>query len=717
MMKIFNNIFIFIAVLTFLNFGNYVYSQVPTNQDCQGAIPVCQNVYSQSNSYSGTGNYPYEINNSSYGCPPSGTSCLGSGEKNSVWYVLTVQQAGNLSFLITPNDYYDDYDWAVYNLTNASCSDIYYNSNLEVSCNYSADYGPTGANGGSSYSCQEAVGSAFNNVIPVQAGQTYVLSVSNYTSSQSGYTLNFSSSTAVIFDNVPPQIQSVNQSIACGANTLTFDFSENILCSTVSTADFHLSGPGGPYTITGITGAGCAAGGTQEKTFTITVTPPITASGNYYITLDAAAAGSVTDLCNNVAPTDSLMFTISNITTNITNINPANCGNSDGSATVSVSGGSPPYSYSWSTNPQQTSATASNLAAGTYFVTVTYQGCTAIDTAVIPNINGPTAVISSVTDANQGQSNGSATVTASSGTPPYTYAWSTTPQQTTETATGLPPGTYTVTVTDANTCIDIATAVVNELPAAIIIDIMYSDAYCGEPNGTATAIPSGGAGTGTFTFLWSNGATSSTISNLTGGTYTVTISDGVISTIESVNIMMFPGPNAAFAANPTVASLLDPTIAFTDLSQGAISWEWDFGDGNTSNSQHPVHTYAGLGTYYVSLTVTDNNGCIGSTSGIVYVRDMYTLYIPNAFSPNGDGINDYFHPYGQNLDPNTYELSIFDRWGQLVFYTKDMNLRWDGRVNNSENKNKVETTYVYRLRVKALDGPKLDYIGKVVLLP
>ena len=96
---------------------------------------------------------------------------------------------------------------------------------------------------------------------------------------------------------------------------------------------------------------------------------------------------------------------------------------------------------------------------------------------------------------------------------------------------------------------------------------------------------------------------------------------------------------------------------------------------------------------------------------------MYTLYIPNAFSPNGDGVNDYFQPYGQNLDPNNYELSIYDRWGQLVFYTKDMNSRWDGRVNGSDNKNKVEASYVYRLRVKALDGPKLDHIGRVVLIP
>ncbi len=708
--------FIIIFIL-FITYYNILLAQVPTNQDCLGAIPVCQNVYSQFNSYSGTGNYPSEINNYIYGCPPSGTSCLGSGEKNDVWYVITIQQSGNLSFLITPNDYYDDYDWAVYNLTNANCSDIYYNSSLEVSCNYSADDGPTGANGGSAYSCQDAWGSAFNNVIPVQAGQTYVLNVSNFSSSQSGYTLNFSSSTAVIFDNVPPQIQSINQPIGCGSNTFVFNFSENILCSTISTADFKLHGPGGPYTITGITGVGCASGGKQEKTFTITVTPPITASGNYYLVLDATAAGSVTDLCGNTAPTDSLLFVISNITTNITNINPANCGMSDGSATVSVSGGTPPYTYVWSTVPVQTSSTATNLPSGVYYVTVSYQSCSVVDTATIPNVNGPSASITNITNANQGQNNGSATVTASGGTPPYTYVWNTNPQQTNATASGLAPGTYTVTVTDNNNCTTTATAVINEIPAAIVIDIMYSDAYCGQANGTATAIPSGGAGGGNFTFLWSNGASSSTITNLTAGTYTVTVSDGVLTSSESVTITSYPGPTASFIANPTVANLLNPSISFIDQSQGATSWEWDFGDGNVSCSQNAVHTYDGLGTYNVTLTVTDNNGCIGKTSLTVYIRDIYTLYIPNAFSPNNDGINDYFQPYGQNIDPDTYKLSIYNRWGQEVFYTEDMNARWDGRVNGSDNENKVEASYVYRLQAKSIDGSKIDCIGRIVLIP
>ena len=267
----------------------------PTVQDCDGAIPVCQNTYSESTAYSGTGTYPNEID--------AGPSCLGSGEKNDVWYIFTTQTAGNVCFTIDPNVNSDDYDWAVFDLTNNNCSEIYTNPALEVSCNYSGTSGNTGANG---------LGGAQNNpCIPVGAGETYVLNVSQFSTSTNGYSLNFGASTATIFDNVPPSIQSVDLPIACGATTLSFDFSENILCSSLQDGDFTLSGPGGPYTLSGITGANCAAGGTQENNFSVTVSPALTVAGAYSLCL-VNGSGSVEDLCGNVAPAGCLNFNITN---------------------------------------------------------------------------------------------------------------------------------------------------------------------------------------------------------------------------------------------------------------------------------------------------------------------------------------------------------------------------------------------------------------------
>ncbi|MCE2773595.1 MAG: hypothetical protein LW750_09185, partial [Bacteroidetes bacterium] len=184
-----------------------LFAQTPTNQDCLAAIPICQNVYSTQQSYSGTGNYPNEIN--------SNISCLGTGELNSVWYTFTVQQSGNLNFTITPNNSADDYDWAVYNLTNATCAQIFTNPALQVSCNYSATPGNTGPTGASTQTSQGAAGTPFNAQIPVQQGQTYVINISNFSSTQFGYTINFGASSAVIFDQIPPQILTVNNP-GCG---------------------------------------------------------------------------------------------------------------------------------------------------------------------------------------------------------------------------------------------------------------------------------------------------------------------------------------------------------------------------------------------------------------------------------------------------------------------------------------------------------------------
>lgn len=370
-----------------------VYGQVPTVQDCDGAIPVCQNTYFEPNSYVGVGNIPNEIN--------SGISCLGGGEVNDVWYTFTVQTSGMLCFTITPNVSADDYDWAVYDLTNDPCSAIATNPALEVGCNFSGVSGPTGANGNA--------GAQNEPCIPVTAGSTFVLNVSNWSGSGNGYTLDFGASTATIFDNIPPAIQAVQTPIPCGATTLTFTFTEAILCNTLSTADLVLNGPGGPYTITNVTGVVCAAGGNQENEFTITITPPITTAGNYTLDL-VGGAGFVTDLCGNVAGPGSLPFTVSNtIGWNIVWSDETCAGDNDGSITVTGNGGTAPYSYDIDDgiNPPQSNGTGifTNLPPGTYTVTVTdNSGCSTTTTVVVaPGINCCGADAGTTTSSMSGQ--------------------------------------------------------------------------------------------------------------------------------------------------------------------------------------------------------------------------------------------------------------------------------------------------------------------------
>lgn len=268
-----------------------------TVQDCIGAIPICQTQFYEENAYLGTGGISDEIN--------SGTSCLDSGEKNDVWYVFTVQQSGVLSFLITPNTILDDYDWAVYNVTNSECSDIFDDPSLEISCNYSGTFGLTGPNGDSNLNSQAADGTPFNATIDVLSGQTYVINISQYTDeSQDGYTIDFSSSTAVILDNIPPTLNSIN-TVACGDSTILLNFSENILCSSIDPSDFIIEGPDGIHLLSLATSI-CATDSTgYEKNQLLKVSPSLTVGGSYFIAL----VGEVTDVCGNIGIyPDSLNF-------------------------------------------------------------------------------------------------------------------------------------------------------------------------------------------------------------------------------------------------------------------------------------------------------------------------------------------------------------------------------------------------------------------------
>ena len=196
----------FFAIITSLLFTISAKAQTPTTQDCMGAIPVCLNTYNEYNGYTGVGAYS-DIPVSS--CP---VTCMSAGERNSVWYTFTVQTTGWFDFRISPWVTSDDYDWALFNLTTDDCSALLNTSALpylEVSCNWSADGGITGANSLSPTTgtdCWGSAATANNPQVWVVAGSTYYLNVSNYTGygPGHGYQLDMTHGTATIFDNVPP---------------------------------------------------------------------------------------------------------------------------------------------------------------------------------------------------------------------------------------------------------------------------------------------------------------------------------------------------------------------------------------------------------------------------------------------------------------------------------------------------------------------------------
>lgn len=309
-------------------------------QDCINALPVCRGIYSQPNSYTGAGRNPSEINRN--------ISCLLQGERNGVWYVINVTSDGELIFDITPRNNDDDYDWAVFNLTNANCSDISRDRNLQVSCNYSSTGGRTGAVRGGTSNSQPAAGTPFNAPIRVRGGEKYYLYISNYSSTQYGYTLNFLGSTAGVLDTIPPAVKAVNGIFQCGSRNLEITFTKGILCNSVQPTDFLVTGPrGGIHRIIAASNPECNPNNPNSyaETYALTIAPPLTDSGRYALSL----VDTVLDYCYNPAFSGVLFFNVEGVNTIIDEDTLRLCPNASG---VQLSGraigAQGPFTYEWS---------------------------------------------------------------------------------------------------------------------------------------------------------------------------------------------------------------------------------------------------------------------------------------------------------------------------------------------------------------------------------
>lgn len=403
-----------------------------------------------------------------------------------------------------------------------------------------------------------------------------------------------------------------------------------------------------------------------------------------------------------------------------TSTTPTSCTANNGTATASGSGGTAPYTYSWSTIPVQATATATGLGFGTYSVSVTdASGCSATYTASVTLQSSTLTSTASVLNNAScfGSTDGSATSTASGGAGPYSFLWSN--GQPTQTSTGLAAGNYSVTVTDANGCTIVQPVTITE-PTAITLSQTTTTASCGIADGSATVTPSGGSGPYSFLWLTSPVQTSQTLNNVTTGVYTVLVTDanGCTQTM-TVNVPGLGPPSSDFLTDHDTVNLLDASIYFTDLSNNAYTWLWDFGDPlnpSTSIQQNPSHVYTDTGTYCITLIITDAGGvCKDTTVKCVRVEAPFTFYVPNAFTPNGDGFNEWFAAMGTYI--KTFEMHVFDRWGNHIFESTDIMKGWDGKVKDgTSNTISQQDVYVWKISVTDTNNKKHNYIGHVSLV-
>jgi gliding motility-associated-like protein len=345
------------------------------------------------------------------------------------------------------------------------------------------------------------------------------------------------------------------------------------------------------------------------------------------------------------------------LTVSLNGVNPT-CGAANGSISAAVSGGASGYSYLWSN--ASTASSISNVAAGIYTLTVTdANGCTAVQSSSLVNQNGPSITSGIATNPScNGGSNGSIDITISGGTSPFTYTWSN--GQTSQDVTGLSAGTYTVTITDANSCVISNSYTINQ-PSALIANVSSIATTCNLNNGSATTSVSGG--TGAYTYLWNNASISSAISNVAAGNYTVTVTDANgCSIISAATVNATLPPVVVQSALTNVLCNGDSTGSITiTINNGSAPFTFVWSNGATTQNISNIKS----GTY--TVTVTDANGCTNVKSFTVTQPTFLSLAnfsVVNATCGQANG-SAQLTPSGA-VSPYTYLWSNGATNNQLV---------------------------------------------------
>lgn len=441
------------------------------------------------------------------------------------------------------------------------------------------------------------------------------------------------------------------------------------------------------------------------------------------------------------------------------------CNASNGSLVISASGGSGTLQYSIDNGANfQNSGTFQNLPAGNYqILIVDGNACTTSVNATLNSENAPSILSVDLQNPNCIADNGTITIEATGGIGVLTYSidGGTTPSTTFE-YTGLAAGTFAITVEDEVGC-SASQNVTLTAPTPGTITLTGTSPSCGGSDGTITINTTGG--NGAMVYSIDNGSNLQTSGSFTGvpaGTYDILVLDAegcqtlgqttlvplpVLNTAEAsicqgesffvggsaqtvagnyddtylsvlgcdsivtTTLIVHPLPPAGFVVTPMSAPVSDPNfVVIGGPGTGITEWEYNWGDGTITTDPGGPHTYDGAGRYVITQTVTSSNGCVNSFAVTVLVKEDLRFYIPNAFTPDGDGVNDFFAAHGVGFEE--WEMDIFDRWGELIYTVTSAGPAWDGRIGG---KDAVQDVYAYRCRLMDLDGMAYEYLGHVTL--
>lgn len=614
-------------------------------------------------------------------------ACMGViNDKNPFYYKFTCRRDGDLGFVITPNVSSSDYDWQLFDITGRNPNDIFNDGTLTVACNWSGELGNTGASsaGTALFVCEGLGKALFSSMPQLKAGRQYLLLVSHFSNNQSGYNLVFQGGTADITDDTPPSMSSMR--VSCNNRELFVKLSKKVRCTSIQTngSDFFI--PNGPA-IASVEAIGCA---TQFDTDSVNITlaAPLPAGTYQLLVKKGSDDNTILDFCNNPMPENhSLVMNVED---------------------------QPP--------PRMDSVNKTGCAPT--FITVNFPNAVQCN-SVAPDgsdfsISGPQAV--SIVAAAPGCSQNNFTQVQLQLSQPI-----------------INGGRYTITLrngSDGNTLLSTC-----DVPAmagnTVSFDVVQQPSIAVTENRTETctldalqvSLTTPTPGT---TYQWIiDGQTRPATSPLNYSwsprsdrqfTYALTLRNAVcadtipLGTVNTLRVSIKAGidvPRPAFACPGEAVNFKDSS------SGGPVSWQWNFGQGTTSNAKDPAaQTYppnasAQVRTYRATLQVTDADGCTDTTSVLVSVPNNCRIEVPTGFTPNADGRNDFLYPLNA-WKATDLRFEVYNRYGQLVWQTADWTRRWDGRVNGSPA---PVGTYVWFLRYTNLNtGERKQVKGTTVLV-
>jgi len=473
-----------------------------------------------------------------------------------------------------------------------------------------------------------------------------------------------------------------------------------------------------------------AAGGFPAYTYSWSPAP---ASGQTTVTATGLSMGAYT--CTVTDSASCISSVVMNIgqPTPVTLPNPAPATVCIGGCTTlsaTGAGGSPGYTYTWAQGATLlASLTVCPLLTTTYTAICTdTHGCVSPPATVTIIVNPPLVVVAagdtSICPGQQAQLNAA----GHGGDNILSYTWKpvtglSNPNIPNPVATPAVTTTYTVTISDAcGTPTDSSFATVTLYPPPVVNFTSKDTTKCAPVCVTFYGTSAPACASASWNFgdagAVATGCDSAKHCYMTAGSYTVTYSVIDVqgcpgSKVISNFINAKPVPVAAFSASPQPTTIIDPEIYFTNQSSAdAITWNWTFAElqGATSILQNPNYTYPDTGCYPVTLIVTAADGCSDTVEHPVCIQPYFTFYAPNTFTPNGDGKNDVWTPFGIGIDPANYHLMMFDRWGNLMWETYVWGEGWDGRANHGANIAQIDT-YVWKVDLKDVFHDKHSYIG------